>query len=352
MQQIRLLCSDIYNVEWSGVLFYEIISGDINQDMVLEAKYIYPMDKGSKAETGFTYWEDVLDVYDWNEEYEEMEYGLIHSHNTMSTFFSGTDKQELLDNASNFIFYLSLIVNNTALSKSEPEFCARVAQQVKIEKKYTASYSIKNKLGNLLGFSNEGVEEETKVLYWDVDIEYPTVEPLADDFFINRMKEIQRSGFRKPKFSKIPRAESFSSWRSNIQSYEPSLFEDLERIDPVVKEPDTKDIVTKFIPKLIEVDADFKGTVGDAINNTTKYFSGVKKSEQRGRKGLYIDAVVQSFDVIWDHCFGFTPSINNIRYTYNIVANKIAPQYKGKLTHADTLNLIKESLKALIDSYE
>lgn len=79
---IKLLCSRINNVEWSGVLFYEIVEGDIdNPDtMVMETRFLYPMDKGSAAETGFNYWEDILDVYEWDEKYEEYEMALIHSH--------------------------------------------------------------------------------------------------------------------------------------------------------------------------------------------------------------------------------------------------------------------------------
>ena len=38
--------------------------------------------------------------------------GHIHSHNVMRVFFSGTDMDELHDNAPSHNFYVSLIVNN------------------------------------------------------------------------------------------------------------------------------------------------------------------------------------------------------------------------------------------------
>ena len=38
--------------------------------------------------------------------------GHIHSHHSMSVFFSGTDEAELRENSANHNFYLSIIVNN------------------------------------------------------------------------------------------------------------------------------------------------------------------------------------------------------------------------------------------------
>jgi len=53
--------------------------------------------------------------------------GLIHSHNSMPTFFSGEDMDELQTNVGNHNTYLSLIVNNRM------ETCAKLAVKGKVE---------------------------------------------------------------------------------------------------------------------------------------------------------------------------------------------------------------------------
>jgi hypothetical protein len=53
-----------------------------------------------------------MDKSEVNPESLDWTVGHIHSHNTMGVFFSGTDWDELNDNAANFNYYLSVIVNN------------------------------------------------------------------------------------------------------------------------------------------------------------------------------------------------------------------------------------------------
>lgn len=113
--QMLYLCKKISEVEWSGVLFYHV-KGSITDlgNMVLTAKYIYPMHKGTSGYTEYDFSSDVLDVYDTRKEFlgNGHKYGHIHSHNNMRVFFSGTDMQELHDNVEFYNYYVSLIVNN------------------------------------------------------------------------------------------------------------------------------------------------------------------------------------------------------------------------------------------------
>jgi hypothetical protein len=70
-------------------------------------------DIGSKAYTEFDVEpEIILPVYDKYPEYINKKYGLIHSHNTFGTFFSGTDTSTLLEQAIIHNFFVSLIINN------------------------------------------------------------------------------------------------------------------------------------------------------------------------------------------------------------------------------------------------
>lgn len=103
-------------MEWSGPLFYVIKEGSIEEPekLVIELKHILLMDIGSGAYTAFKVEDEIIDVFDKfpNAMKDKWAQGLIHSHNNMATFFSGTDNEELVDNSVGTNFYLSVIVNN------------------------------------------------------------------------------------------------------------------------------------------------------------------------------------------------------------------------------------------------
>ena len=107
------LCGKISEVEWSGVLFYSV-KGSIKQfdevEFILED--IYPMNKGTKAYTEYELDDDLIDYRMSNPKSLTWKVGMIHSHNSMKSYFSGTDMSELNDNSEFHNYYLSLIVNN------------------------------------------------------------------------------------------------------------------------------------------------------------------------------------------------------------------------------------------------
>lgn len=70
------------------------------------------MDKGTASATGFTYDERYVDYLMNKPERLDWKSGLIHSHNNMGVFFSGTDEKELATNAKAHNYYLSVVVNN------------------------------------------------------------------------------------------------------------------------------------------------------------------------------------------------------------------------------------------------
>ena len=110
--QIMYLCSKIHDVEWSGVLFYSV-TGNINKpDTKIKLEYIYPMDKGTGGSTGFEYDEKVVEFMMDNPETIQWKQGLVHSHNNMQAYHSGTDMSELEDNSKNHNYYLSIVINN------------------------------------------------------------------------------------------------------------------------------------------------------------------------------------------------------------------------------------------------
>lgn len=113
VDKIRFLCREISKEEWSGVLFY-VVEGSIKdpENMTVTLKELFPMQKGVAAYTEYSFNEELIDFRMENPETNWMRIGHMHSHNTMQTFFSGTDTSELHDNSEFHNYYLSVIVNN------------------------------------------------------------------------------------------------------------------------------------------------------------------------------------------------------------------------------------------------
>jgi hypothetical protein len=111
--KIKYLCNKIYEVEWSGILFYSV-QGSIKdpENMLLTAVDILPMDQGNSTFTEYTLDDRFTDYLMEDPARMDLNIGHMHSHHNMDVFFSGTDQAELHENAAAHNFYLSVIVNN------------------------------------------------------------------------------------------------------------------------------------------------------------------------------------------------------------------------------------------------
>lgn len=175
--RITYLHSKVGKLEWSGVLFYKIVSGDIKDpdNFILKAENIFLKDIGNAAYTEYGFDENDLDMFDEIEDALELKKGHIHTHHTMNTFFSGTDTQELQDNAPNHNYYLSLIVN------FDCDWCAKIA-------------FIGEKTGTNLVFKGSKGNKETLTLKNEqvlITLNC-TIELEADDNFIKRYEKIKK----------------------------------------------------------------------------------------------------------------------------------------------------------------
>lgn len=110
-EQIDTLHRLVGNTEWSGVLFYRIDTSIADPNCKIIPEFIFPMDIGSMAATDFDYSADLLDAYDIYEGAESCREGIIHTHHSMGAFHSKTDIDELMENAKNYDWYLSLVVD-------------------------------------------------------------------------------------------------------------------------------------------------------------------------------------------------------------------------------------------------
>ena len=138
LNKIKYLCQVFPTQEWSGVLFYNT-KGSIEDisSMELTAFDLYPLDLGSATYTEFQHSKEYVGYISRHPELMDSQQGLVHSHNQMSTFFSGTDSATLQEMAPQYKNYLSLIVNNSGTYTAALAVLATINSTSSKEVKYT-----------------------------------------------------------------------------------------------------------------------------------------------------------------------------------------------------------------------
>ena len=153
-RKIRFACQKVWSTEWSGALFFTHEGSFENNDLVIRCVDIYIMDIGTQAYTEFDMNPDVIAYMCENPELLDCQMGLIHSHNNMSTFFSGTDTATLKEEGRDRNNFVSLIVNNAGT------YTAAITRRVKSKQvKESASYE----------FFGDGEKHDTKEYVSSVD---------------------------------------------------------------------------------------------------------------------------------------------------------------------------------------
>lgn len=146
-RKIRFACQKVWSTEWSGTLFFTHEGSFENNDLVIRCVDIYIMDIGTQAYTEFDMNPDVIAYMCENPELLDCQMGLIHSHNNMSTFFSGTDTATLREEGIDRNNFVSLIVNNAGT------YTAAITRRVKSKQvKESVSYE----------FFGDGEKHDTK----------------------------------------------------------------------------------------------------------------------------------------------------------------------------------------------
>ena len=126
--KIRFMCSRLPDNEWSGVLFYKVDekTSVFDKNIKIKAIDMIVMDIGSAT---FTEYEMTPEVsgYMVDNDLLDCKIGLIHSHDKMNAFFSGTDESTLTQIGSNTIHFVSLVVNDAG------HYVARITSKVNHE---------------------------------------------------------------------------------------------------------------------------------------------------------------------------------------------------------------------------
>lgn len=195
-RKIRFACQKVWSTEWSGTLFFTHEGSFENNDLVIRCVDIYIMDIGTQAYTEFDMNPDVIAYMTEHSELLDCQLGLIHSHCTFSTFFSGTDTATLKEEGRDRNNFVSLIVNNAGT------YTAAITRRIK-SKQVMESVSYE--------FFGDGEKQDTKKYVNDADeIEwfYLKIEKEGENYsfpdMAARLEEIKQAKTEKAKKAQAP----------------------------------------------------------------------------------------------------------------------------------------------------
>lgn len=195
-RKIRFTCQKVWNTEWSGTLFFTYEGSFENNDLVIRCVDIYIMDIGTQAYTEFDMNPDVISYMCENPELLDCQMGLIHSHNNMSTFFSGTDTATLKEEGRDRNNFVSLIVNNAG------SYTAAITRRIKSKQVMESVF---------YEFFGDGEKQDTKEYVSDADeIEwfYLKIEKEGENYSFPdmeaRLEEIKQAKAEKAKKAQTP----------------------------------------------------------------------------------------------------------------------------------------------------
>ncbi len=289
--QIMFLHNKIGDIEWSGLLFYSIVSGDISEPetLVLRANKIYLMDIGVGTYTEFTPDESIVDFYDKYPDSVNQKWGMIHTHHSMQTFFSGTDTDELVSNAGSHNFYLSLIVNHKS------DFCAKIGIAVEVESEVKNKFLFSHGLSFKSFINNEKVEtkKEKQLLTIDCIIEFE-----QDVFEFNRYSAIKEAK-EKAKRMHYPTYPSYPTFNEvGFDKGNKGKFRHYGQTTIYI--PKTRNEIDGFLADLWSLAANNKKNLESVLAEINEEFE--KDKDQF--LAIYFDGVENALDEVYYKNFG------------------------------------------------
>lgn len=242
--KIRFVCQKIWKDEWSGTLFYKPEGSFEDGTLTIRCVDIYIMDIGSAAYTEFDMSPDVISYMTENPELLDCQMGLIHSHNQMATFFSGTDVNTLKEEGFDRNHFVSLIVNN------EGTYTAAITRRVNTTETVTSEYTYNT-------FNDEtvkGVENYTTndeyLEYFPLNIIFEKSNSYTESLN-ERLLELKKAKEDRIKGRNIyTNSKGYASYTSTpTKSFEKVLEEDVKKSNNRKElEFEFEDVVDGYIP--------------------------------------------------------------------------------------------------------
>lgn len=292
--KIRFLCTKSPNLEWSGVLFYDVIGGTFDKDLVLKAVDLLPMNQGSGAETSYIETPDIIE-YQMEKDLLNCKKGLIHSHHTMQTFFSGTDMSTLEKEGSETVHFLSLIINNAGIYNAA--FTRKIKRKMNIVEEIT---TFGNKTSEV-----KKKKEDVVVSYINAEISIEKEESPYEDLWkgliektkAQKDKELKERQLLEESIKNLPLNQknfNVKNYLPNNSTFQYNLFDNI----PQNKQP-LKENYNIILGKIITLNLLFndKGTTLKALS--LYYFKQIKSRFDDEDYELIISSFIET---VLDSC--------------------------------------------------
>lgn len=299
-EKIRHLCRCCPTVEWSGKLFYTTEGSIEEKNLMVTCKDLYVMDIGTG---GYTEFDETPDFFGYMVEKDLMDcnIGLIHSHNNMATFFSGTDLSTLKEEGNDNNHFVSLIVNNAG------SYTAAVTRKMDILLDVKATKSYRTFDNSEVAIDGEEVwqQKTARIEYFMLDVDKEEVPSVYNelDARLNEIRKAKAEAKAKkvstyePKPKSVFNYDGFGDWsyRPNedynynnrfeghsftskkVDTRQPSLFRDdeIESHEPGTIEIDEtliENIVLQLITGSVVIDSTSDVKAEDSAKNMVSLF--------------------------------------------------------------------------------
>lgn len=165
------------------------------------------MDEGSSGYTEYYMSPDVASYLVDHPELCGCYQGLIHSHNNMATFFSGTDINTLKQEGNDMAHFVSLIVNN------EGTYSAAITRQVTVKSKVSENITYPTWGGIEEQDADEYECEEKVIQRFDLEIDKQDVSNPSEEEMLARIKKIRN------RRTNSQRTEKYDIWNTYRNTY-------------------------------------------------------------------------------------------------------------------------------------
>lgn len=271
-------------MEWSGILFCSTKGEFGKKNFEITAEYVFPMNKGTQAYTEFETTSDYIDFMMEHPESMQWQRHLIHSHNNMSVFFSGTDRDEINENSEFYNYYISLIVNN------KEEMCAKIAFRGKTKEEVKRSVSYKGDNGKDKTFTTTTLLEKEVVYIYNCDVVKPE-QKLVDEYYKNRVNFIIEEAAKKKVMTET---NKYTTFAQQPKFWKDELFEQ-------EMETSHSDTINNFICVLLSLDPlNAETNIGKELAKIRSKFGVSLNTKNEAEVAIYCKTVCENFIKIYE----------------------------------------------------
>ena len=343
-KQAMYLCRLIPNLEWSGYILYRE-HGNIITDpdnFWLECLEVFPMSKGSSVAVEQS--PDVAIAQHLGKYLTKGEmppkYGTIHSHHSMGVFFSGTDYNDLEENAKLHNYYLSIVVDNYGKlhghigSIVEKRFEGSVINYVR------DGEGISHPINDPTPYTSSSQE----LIDYECNMEFTT--PEYPEWFIERSKTITtktkpvsnyKNSFTNPN-QKYPKYGKYFAKKSH-QTALPFDYDD----NTLTVTGYTRRVVEEFVTKWIALDKNWESSINGTFQSV--YSGEITNFKKQGAE-KYQQQLINNFDSIYINVLG---AMDDDEVVFELL-NQCIDILLENSTYPNTRDMIIEAIHFLIST--